>query len=122
MTDTVTKTGMVLVCGEISSRAVVDYQEVIRETVKSIGYDDSSKGRQFCSHIVVIMTSRQLYWTGFDYKTCSVMVALSEQSPNIASGVHGERSEDDVGAGLKLLAIAYKMTLIVKVMFQVTRV
>jgi S-adenosylmethionine synthetase len=54
--ETATKTGMIMVLGEITTKAVLDYQSIIRNTVKEIGYDDSAKGRFFAECDV---------WTGW---------------------------------------------------------
>jgi len=78
---------MIMVFGEITSKAHIDYQKVIRAAIKDIGYDDSSKG--------------------FDYKTCNVMVAIEEQSRDIAQGLHYEEALEKLGAGDQGIMFGY---------------
>ncbi len=73
--ETLCNTGLIVLAGEITSKAVVDYQSVARETVRRIGYDNTEYG--------------------IDYRGCAVLVAYDKQSPDIAQGV-------DEGRGLNL--------------------
>ncbi|KAI9759077.1 MAG: methionine adenosyltransferase sam2 [Chaenotheca gracillima] len=85
--ETATKTGMIMVFGEISTKTRIDYQKVIRNAIKDIGYDDSSKG--------------------FDYKSCNVLVAIEEQSADIAQGLHYEEALEKLGAGDQGIMFGY---------------
>ncbi|MCX8743338.1 methionine adenosyltransferase [Lactobacillus sp. B3795] len=88
-------TGLVLVFGEITTKAYVNIQKIVRETIKEIGYDNDQYG--------------------FDGNTCAVLVAIDEQSPDIAQGVDdsletrdsSEDALDKIGAGDQGLMFGY---------------
>jgi S-adenosylmethionine synthetase len=84
--ETLVTTGLVLIAGEISSNGFCDFQKVVRDTVKEIGY------------------TRAKY--GFDYETCCVISSIHEQSPDIARGVD-ESDEHEQGAGDQGLMFGY---------------
>lgn len=78
--ETLVSTGLIVVSGEITTTAQINYREIAQEVVRRIGYDDSE--------------------IGFDYKSCAVLAAINRQSPDIAQGVNeGEGLDLDQGAG-----------------------
>ena len=93
--ETCCTTGLVMVMGEITTNAIVDYQSIVRETVREIGYD------------------RAKY--GFDCDSCAVLSSIHKQSPDIAMGVdkaleakEGEMTDEmDTGAGDQGLMFGY---------------
>ena len=84
--ETLVKTGMIIVAGEITTTTWVDMEEIARNTVLEIGYDDSAKG--------------------FDGLSCSVLNAIGKQSPDIAQGVDRESAEKQ-GAGDQGMMFGY---------------
>jgi len=86
--ETLVNTGLVVLAGEITTTANVDYIQIARDTIKRIGYDHSD--------------------IGFDYKTCAVLVAYDKQSPDISQGVtEGQGLDLDQGAGDQGLMFGY---------------
>lgn len=85
--ETASKTGMVMCFGEITTKAKIDYEQVIRDAIQKIGFDAEEKG--------------------LDYKTCRVLVELHAQSPDIAQGVHEGRTAENVGAGDQGIMFGY---------------
>jgi S-adenosylmethionine synthetase len=86
--ETMVTTGMVVVAGEVTTKAWVDMQKVVRDTVEEIGYTDSNMG--------------------FDFNTCAVLISLDKQSPDIAQGVNeGEGVHTEQGAGDQGLMFGY---------------
>jgi S-adenosylmethionine synthetase len=86
--ETLAKTGMIVVAGEITTTARIDFPQVVRDTVKEIGYVDSAMG--------------------FDAGTCAVLTAVERQSPDIAQGVNeGDGMHKEQGAGDQGLMFGY---------------
>ena len=86
--ETLVTTGMALIAGEITTSAVIDYQDVVRSAIKEIGYNSSHMG--------------------FDWESCAVLVSLDRQSPDIAQGVdHASDDPLDQGAGDQGLMFGY---------------
>jgi len=84
--ETLTKTGLIMVAGEVTTSAVIDVESIARETALDIGYNDSDMG--------------------FDGATCAVLNGLGQQSPDIAQGVDRAAPEDQ-GAGDQGLMFGY---------------
>ena len=86
--ETLVSTGLIVISGEITTTAHINYREIAQEAVRRIGYNDSE--------------------IGFDYKSCAVLAAINRQSPDIAKGVNeGQGLDLDQGAGDQGLMFGY---------------
>ncbi len=85
--ETLVTTGMAIIAGEITTSGYVDMPEVVRHTIRDIGYKNSSMG--------------------FDWETCAVISSIDKQSPDIAQGVNGEGLFKEQGAGDQGLMFGY---------------
>jgi len=85
--ETVVTTGLALIVGEITTKAIVNYSDIVRQAILDVGYDDDE--------------------TGISGRTCNVMVALDRQSPDIAMGVDSSADNQDIGAGDQGLMFGY---------------
>jgi len=93
--ETATKDNMVMVAGEITTQAKIDYEQVVRKAVQGIGYD------------TYVDDLSSVDSKGLSYKTCEVLVRINKQSPDIAGGVHVGKEEMDVGAGDQGIMFGY---------------
>jgi len=85
--ETCTGTNFVLVFGEITTKSIINYEQIVRNTLKDIGFDSKDKG--------------------IDYKTCEVIIKIHKQSPDIAQGVHIDRDIENIGAGDQGIVFGY---------------
>jgi len=88
--ETLVTTGLALIAGEITTSCYVDMPKIVRETIKEIGYNDSSMG--------------------FDWETCAVLTTIDKQSPDIAQGVNAQGEKKEQGAGDQGMMFGYACT------------
>jgi len=88
--ETLVTTGMAFVAGEITTSCYVEIPEIVRKTIKDIGYNDSAMG--------------------FDWETCAVLTSIDKQSADIAQGVNGTGLFEEQGAGDQGLMFGYACT------------
>jgi len=93
--ETATKDNMVMVAGEITTQAKIDYEQVVRAVVKKIGFDS------YVDDLSSVDSK------GLSFQNCEVLVRINKQSPDIAGGVHVGKEDLDVGAGDQGIMFGY---------------
>jgi S-adenosylmethionine synthetase len=77
--ESVAKSNTILIAGEITSLAKIDIEQIVRNRIKEVGYDDEKKG--------------------LNYNTCEILIRVTRQSPDISQAVHENKKDEDIGAG-----------------------